>query len=232
MSASLGLFRLQQIDRQIDRARSQLDVIHRALENDIELRDALQQAETAQADHFRASNSLKNIEAESNAQKIKAQQAESSLYGGTVKNPKELQDLQKDIVSLKKHLVTLEERELDAMQILEDAEITLQTAKTNLELVQARRGNEHRKLLEDQANLTLEVERLNEERGATLAPVELGLVQIYENLRIEKRGVAICEIVDNACASCGSNLNAALMQTARSSKLAYCPSCGRILYAN
>ncbi|MBK9208352.1 MAG: hypothetical protein IPL71_08645 [Anaerolineales bacterium] len=37
MSASLGLYRLQQVDRQIDRARSQLDTIRQTLENDVEL---------------------------------------------------------------------------------------------------------------------------------------------------------------------------------------------------
>ena len=55
MSASLGLYRLQQVDRQIDRARAQLDVIHKTLENDSELRDALSKVETAQTDHHRVS---------------------------------------------------------------------------------------------------------------------------------------------------------------------------------
>jgi len=232
MSASLGLFRLQQIDRQMDRARAQLDGIQQALENDLELRDALTHAETAQAGHFHANNTLKNIESEADAQKIKIQQAESSLYGGGVKNPKELQDLQKDIVSLKKHLVTLEERELEAMLALEEAEKKLQSAKTALELIQARRGNEHKKLIQDQTALTVELERLTEERSAASAPVESGLLETYETLRREKRGVAVAEVNDNSCASCGSNLSASLMQNARASKLAHCPGCGRILYAS
>jgi predicted nucleic acid-binding Zn-ribbon protein len=232
MSASLGLFRLQQVDRQIDRARSQLDAIHQALENDVELRDALKQKETAQADYFHANNSLKNIEAEANAQKIKIEHAESSLYGGSVHNPKELQDLQKDIVSLKKHLVTLEERELQAMLLLEQTENALQSAKTVVELIQARRGNEHKKLLEDQTAFTIEIDRLSEERNAALAPIQHDLLETYEFLRNDKRGVAVAEVSDNACASCGANLGAALLQNARSSKLAHCPSCGRILYAN
>ena len=41
MSASLGLFRLQQVDRKIDRARSQLETIRKTLENDTELRECL-----------------------------------------------------------------------------------------------------------------------------------------------------------------------------------------------
>ncbi len=232
MSASLGLFRLQQVDRKIDRVHSQLDTIRQTLENDIELRDALQKAESAQAERFHANSELKNIEAEANAQKIKIAQAESSLYGGSVKNPKELQDLQKDIVSLKKHLVALEEREMESMLLLEKTENALQSAKTELELLQARRRNEHKKLFEDQSAFSIELERLTEERSAALAPIQIDLLETYETLRKDKRGAAIAEISDGACASCGADIGASLHQNARSTKLAYCPSCGRILYAN
>lgn len=232
MSASLGLFRLQQVDSQIDRARTKLESIRQALENDAELREALKRAETAQAEHYRINQVLKNSEAEVKAQSIKIQQTEASLYSGSVKNPKELQDLQKEIVSLKKHLSTLEERELEAMVNAEQTEKDLVNAKTALELLQARLGNEHQKMIADQTALTLEVERLTEERGAVLGPIDSALLQVYDGLRQQKRGVAVTEVTDNSCSSCGATLNAALQQSARSSKLMNCPSCGRILYSN
>ena len=233
MSASLGLYRLQQVDRQIDRARSQLDTIRQTLENDVELREALKRVETTQAEHYRASQELKSLEAEVQTHKIKMEQAESSLYGGTVKNPKELQDLQKDIVSIKKHITALEERELESMMRAENTENALQSAKTDLELMQARLGNEHRKLIDEQSVLITEMERLTEEREAALGPIESTLLATYEYLRQQKRGVAVTEINDNSCSSCGATLNAALQQNARSAKqLMNCPSCGRILYSN
>jgi uncharacterized protein len=233
MSASLGLFRLQQVDRQIDQVRLQVENIQRTLENDSELREALNQLETAKADHLHAHHTLKSTESEVQAQKIKIEHAESSLYGGKVQNPKELQDLQKDIVSLKKHLVTLEERELEAMIKAEDAENNLQSAKTKLELMQARLGNEHKKLIDNRSALEIKLEQLAEEREASLAPIEVNLIQVYENLRLQKRGVAIAEVSDNSCASCGATITNTLQQNARSQKqLAHCPSCGRILYAN
>ncbi len=232
MSASLGLFRLQQVDSKIDRARTKLEAIRQALENDAELREALKRAETTKAEHDRVNQILKNSEAEVKAQSIKIQQTEASLYSGSVKNPKELQDLQKEIASLKKHLITLEERELEAMVNAEQSEMEMETAKTALEILQARLGNEHQKMIADQTALTLEVERLTEERGAVLGPIDAALLQIYDDLRQQKRGVAVTEVTDNFCSSCGATLNAALQQSARSSKLMNCPSCGRILYSN
>ena len=232
MSASLGLFRLQQVDSKIDRARTKLEAIRQALENDAELREALKRAETTKAEHDRVNQILKNSEAEVKAQSIKIQQTEASLYSGSVKNPKELQDLQKEIASLKKHLITLEERELEAMVNAEQSEMEMETAKTALEILQTRLGNEHQEMIADQTALTLEVERLTEERGAVLGPIDAALLQIYDDLRQQKRGVAVTEVTDNSCSSCGATLNAALQQSARSSKLMNCPSCGRILYSN
>lgn len=233
MSASLGLYRLQQVDRQMDRAHAQLESIRKTLENDAELKSALARLEKAQADNHRALNEMKNAEAEVDAQKIKIEQTDSSLYGGNVKNPKELQDLQKEIVSLKKHLTTLEERQLESMFKAESAETELRDAKIALEVIQARLGNEHNKLIEEQSSLTKQLGSLAEEREAILAPIETILLQTYEDLRRQKRGLAVTEVEDGACASCGTTINAAFQQNARSQKqLAYCPSCGRILFAN
>lgn len=233
MSASLGLYRLQQVDSQIDRTRVKLDTIQKTLENDIELREAVNRLTNAQTKHHLAHHELKNASAEAHAQKIKIEQTESNLYGGGVQNPKELQDLQKDAASLKKHLTTLEERELEAMVQSEAADADQQKATTDLELIQARLGNEHKNLIADQADLMKELSRLSEEREAALGPIESNLLQSYEDLRQQKRGVAVTQAVDNACTSCGTILSASLQQTARSQKqLAYCSSCGRIIYAN
>ncbi|MBI3170584.1 MAG: hypothetical protein HYZ22_19050, partial [Chloroflexi bacterium] len=174
----------------------------------------------------------KSAEAEVDSLKIKIEQAESSLYGGSVKNPKELQDLQKDVASLKKHLGTLEERQLEAMLLSETAEAEMEKARADLEVVRSRLGNEHKKLLDEQNELIKQMESFGQEREAALAPIDAPLLVAYEDLRKKKRGVAVTEVEDGACASCGTTLNAALQQNARSQKLAYCPSCGRILFVN
>jgi uncharacterized protein len=230
MSSTLGLFRLQQVDRQIDRVRSQLDSIQKTLENDSELKQALNKVEVTQKENHHALHEMKNAEAEVQAQKIKIEQTESSLYSGNVKNPKELQDLQMESASLKKHLVTLEERELEAMLKAETASAEYESAKTALELLQAKRGNEHKKLIEDKESLTRQLESLADEREASLAPIDTTLLQSYEDLRKNKRGVAVSEIEDNACALCGTDINASAQQNARR-QIVYCPSCGRILFA-
>ena len=233
MSASLGIFRLQQVDSQMERARTKLESIRKTLENDAELRRASTRAETAQKDYQNASQKLKKAEADVESQKIKIEQAESSLYSGNIKNPKELQDLEREITSLKKFLVTLEERQLEAMLEAETAENELSEAGKALDGLKSRLDSEHAKLIEEQTELNVQLERLAEEREAALAPIENGLLETYESLRRQKNGVAVAEVTDDACASCGTTINAATQQNARSQKqFANCPTCGRILFAN
>ncbi len=233
MSASLGLFRLQQVDRQIDQSRTRLVTIQQILENDAELRGVMSRVEAARTAQSQAERTLREAEAQVKAQQIKIEQTESSLYGGNVRNPKELQDLQSDAASLKRYLSTLEERQLEAMIEVETAQTALEAAEVNLSGIQARLGNEHRQLIEEQATLSKNLERLQRERQAVVSDLASQSLEIYENLRQQRRGVAVAEVTDNACAACGTTLTAALQQNAHSTtQMAYCPSCGRILYAS
>ncbi|HEX9333851.1 MAG TPA: C4-type zinc ribbon domain-containing protein [Anaerolineales bacterium] len=233
MSAALGLYRLQQVDSQIDHIQSRLKAIHQLLENDAELRAANNQSETAENQLKEAERLLKQTEQEVEKQRIKLQQTESSLYGGLVHNPKELQDLQKDVVSLKRHLETLEERELEAMVVVETAEKDVQNAKASLARVVADRGDQFRGLTAESETLHKDLERFTSERNAVITDLATKAIQDYEQLRKQRRGIAVTTISEGSCASCGTILTQSLQQSARSaSQLFYCPTCGRILFAN
>jgi predicted nucleic acid-binding Zn-ribbon protein len=233
MSAALGLYRLQQVDSQIDQVQARLQTIQLTLENDEALRAAKELFSGATDKHKDAERDLKLSEAEVEKQRIKIEQAESSLYGGKVHNPKELQDLQKDVASLKRYLETLEERELEAMIAAETAEKELQVAKTELERVQSNLKEQHKDLTQESVSLRKNLERLHSERQAVVTDIAGQALSVYEQLRKQKRGLAITTIDDNSCEACGTTLTASQQQTARSpSQLFHCPTCGRILYAN
>ena len=232
MSAALGLYRLQQVDSRISQIDARLRKIRETLENDAELQAALEKVHAAEADLRNAEQDRRASEQEAQAQQIKIQQAESSLYGGSVHNPKELQDLQADVASLKKHLSSIEEQELDAMQRVETATALLDTAKGQLEQLQARLSGEHRKLIDQETALARDLVDLQTERAAAVSTVASAILETYESLRGQHRGLAVAEVSENACAACGTTLTAALQQNARHSPdLVRCPSCGRILYA-
>ena len=233
MSAALGLYRLQQVDSQIDQIQARLKTIQQTLENDEALRAANERFTAAAGKQKDAERAVKLSESEVEKQRIKIEQTEASLYGGKVQNPKELQDLQKDVVSLKRHLATLEERQLEAMIAAETAEQELRTARTDLERVQSNLNEQHKDLTQESEVLRKNLDRLNSERQAVVTDIAGQTLNVYDQLRKQKRGLAITTIADNSCEACGTTLTASQQQNARStSQLFHCPTCGRILYAN
>jgi len=233
MSAALGLYRLQQVDTQIDKIQTRQKAIEDTLQNDLSLRTATQTFEASDNKYKEASRALKLSESEVEKQRIKIEQTEAKLYSGNVHNPKELQDLQKDIVSLKKYMETLEERELEAMLTAESAEKELQSAKAELERTQANVKEQNRDLSQENEALIKDLERLESERKAVISDLTQPAVATYDQLRKQRRGIAVTKISDSTCDSCGTTLTLAHVQSARSTtQLINCPTCGRILYAN
>ena len=231
MSAALGLMRLQQVDTRIDQVQQSLDRIRAELEDDAEVTVAHMELEAAEAARLEAELQRQEAEAQANSVRNKMQQAESSLYGGKVHNPKELQDLQADVASLKRHMTTLESTELSWMENLEEAEGLSVRARQKLEEAVDRARARSSRLLEEQAGLQRARQDLQAEREAASGAVAPRLLDAYEQLRRSRRGVAVAEVRDNACGACGTTLTAALQQSARHApELVNCPSCGRILY--
>jgi uncharacterized protein len=232
MSAALGLYRLQQVDSKMDQANARLKAIQQTLDNDEELRRFTERCTAAENRYNEAERLLKQSEQDMEKQRIKLQQTEASLYGGLVHNPKELQDLQKDVVSLKKHLETLEERELEAMEASENAEEALRAAQDDLERLKASRGVQFQGLAEESTVLKRDIERLSSERLAVIQDLKPPGLNSYEQLRKLRRGLAVTTLSDGACAACGTTLTPSQQQNAHStSQLFFCPSCGRILYS-
>lgn len=232
MNVALGLYRLQQVDSQMDQIQARLKAIRETLENDLELRAAMDALSSAEEHHRQASLALKESEAEAEKQSVKIEQTEASLYSGSVHNPKELQDLQMDVTSLKKHLGTLEERELEAMVRAEETEKELLSAGEKLESIRSRLKIQNIDLTNESEALNKDLERLQAERSAVTGDLDAQLLKTYEGLRQHKRGLAVAIINDDACSACGTTLTASQQQSARNaSQLYYCPTCGRILYS-
>ena len=233
MSASLGLYRLQVVDSRLDEIRARLDEIRQILENDEAMKKAQARVDKAEKAHNATLQTLKKAEQEVQAQKIKIEQSEAKLYSGTVKNPKELQDLQNEVSALKRYLGALEDRQLEAMLEEEEAANNKQAMLDKRHQLKAQLEIQNQDLTNEQADLGKELERYESERQAALTPLDASLLAVYDDLRQQKRGLAVTLVSDGACAACGTTLTPALNQSVRQSpEICSCPSCKRILFAN
>jgi len=231
MSQSSNLYRLQQIDSPIDQAHARINEIQTILSSNPAVDQAQESVNTAEQVLQEARKSLRKSEDAVQDQHVKINQTESVLYGGKVRNPKELQDLQNDVASLKRYLSTLEDRQLEAMISIEDSEREHNKSVAILEETLARSVELQAGLIGELTQLKKTVERLEIERQVAVAAVNPADLSLYEQLRQTRRGIAVAKISSQVCGACGALLTPALVQAAySSSQLIRCSSCGRILY--
>ena len=232
MSAAFNLFRLQQVDSSLSQVRGRRAMIEAALGDDAETRSARDRAHTAHGVHLMAENVLREAEYETRATRTKIEQVESSLYTGRVSNPKELQDLQKDSEFLRRHLAILEDRQLEAMLTVEEAQNADVAARSMLEETLAVAAQKARALQAEAGLLDSEIERMETERQAIRQGLDAQSLAHYESLKADKRGVAVASLFDGACSACGAPLPPSQRQAAHiGGQMIHCPSCGRLLYA-
>lgn len=231
MSQLSNLYRLQQIDSQLDAINLKLLSINKELLN-ITLIESAQLLVTQANEHNKSlQKQLREAENKSFDTRIKIEVNEASLYGGKIHNPKELQELQIEIASLKKYLISLEDKQLEVMMEVEESEEKLMWANEGLLEAQKIMIERNASFEGERTKLLNQNERLESERKATLPTIPPLDLELYEQLRKSRNGVAVGIISSRACSACGTTLTAALIQaTQTTGQIVRCPTCSRILY--
>ncbi|MFO8037173.1 MAG: C4-type zinc ribbon domain-containing protein [Anaerolineales bacterium] len=233
MSRSKKLYKLQKIDSAIDQAKKRISDIDTILEDDEELIQAQEQEAIARRKLEEKRKILKRAEREVKDQERKIEQNNAKLYGGKVTNPKELEDLQLESESLERYLAVLEERQLEAMLEVDQAQAAHKQALQELQEIQKKRKLLHNELNQERTDLEKEIQTLSEQRKAALEDISEKDLDDYENLRQSLGGIAVAKVNNNSCSACGTQVPSAVYQKARSaSQLTHCKTCNRILHAD
>ena len=232
MSQSFHLYQIQKIDTQLDQIEARHAEITSILEKDVRMRNAQKHLDEAHVQVHQLQHALREMEEITRAKRIKIEQSEAALYGGSVRSPKELQDLQTEVASLKKHLATLEDQQLEKMMQLEAAEAQQAEAQRAFDELNEQLISEYASLNGEKSQLERQRERLNAERTVISGQISAENLEVYQRLRQQKKGQAVVPIEDESCGVCGATLTPAEYQAAKSPlKIIFCSSCGRILYA-
>ena len=231
MNTAAKLYILQQIDTRLDKHAQRLRELDAAVGEDSVVRAATEKFESAEADSRDARWAHQLIQDKIDTVTQKRAAGEKRLYGGTVTNPKELQDLQDEGIFLGHRIAALEERQLEAMIAQEDIESAEASALDELERVRTDWMQEQAALSDENDELVKETVRLKDEREVALITITAAVKQSYDAVRARKRGVAVALLKDNICAACGMAPSAARILKARSgSELVTCGNCARFIY--
>jgi len=232
MNQIIGFLRLQQIDTRLDQVNTRIKQINTLLEDNKAVQQISNQKKEIKQRIDSSSRQLTHSEQAVLAQQIKNQQVEANLYSGKVKNPKELQDLQAEISSLKRHYISLENTQLEIMMSMETDQKEYDKLSIKFDAAEQEFLSKNRVLLVERDILLNEIERLDAEKKAAENSISTQDLAFYNKLRLQRGGVAVSTISEGACNSCGATLTPAQEQAVKSPEQTFCcPSCGRMLYA-
>ena len=226
------LFQLQKIDLRIDVLdKRQKEIL--AIRNDNSARKILEnKLEEINKSLTTHKKIYSDLDDKVNTKRLKIEQSESSLYGGTIKNPKELQDLQLEIQSLKQTITNLEDDQLQKLDDLDLVEKDKNDLLGQIENLDAKLSKVYSAFSVEENEMNSELVKLENERKAVVSQISADLIKTYDDLKKSKKGIALAAVEDGCCTACGSTLTPAECQSAKSpSRITNCPSCGRILYA-
>jgi predicted nucleic acid-binding Zn-ribbon protein len=233
MDQSQALYKLQEIDLAIQQHEKRLDEIHEQLADNAAVQAAQAQVKAAEDTLKPLQANMKDIDLQIKSTQQKRERTEQRMYSGNVKNPKELQDMQQEITSLKKWTRELEDRLLEAMVAVEEAEAVLDTAQSNLRDVTDSAAAENDDLLNEKQQLEDELDDLNAKRPQAVERIDAENLGLYNKLRPKKGNRPLARLkADATCAACGVRQNAVIAkQVQQGADLVRCSNCGRILVA-
>lgn len=230
MTAVTDLFALQEIDLALDRARARLQEIEEAILETEELAAARQAKMEKEEVLAGLRSKQRELEWEVDEVRSKASEMEAKLYGGTVRNAKELSDLDTDVKSLKGQAGKREDVLLALMEEVEAADAEFRAAETEYSQIESAWQANRAALLGEKAELEPEVERLETQRGQQVAEIGRASLGLYELLRERRGGQAVARVDRGMCQGCRISLPVSVLQKARTGVgLVQCVSCERIL---
>ncbi|HDD24999.1 MAG TPA: hypothetical protein ENF52_06155 [Chloroflexi bacterium] len=225
------LYQLQQLDSEKDAVERRLTEVETALGESqalVQAREAVAEGQRRYQKHTLRQRDLE-LQVQSVTAKIRA--SEQRLYGGNVKNPKELTDLQAEIASLRRRQEKLEDTLLEVMIAREETEGMLEQAQKHLQQVEAAWQTAQADLMTERHALQEKRAELEQAIAALLPRISTDDVETYRDLRRRKGGLAVVEAQgkEDSCGACGMAISPGLKWQLREEGVGYCTNCERIL---
>ncbi|MGH3510029.1 MAG: zinc ribbon domain-containing protein [Nocardioidaceae bacterium] len=188
-------------------------------------RDARTRVEDLTRDQRKADADVEQV-------RTRRQRDRDRMEGGLVNNPKDLEHLQAELVSLERRIAELEDAELEVMEALETAQGELAEHQDRLSEIDATIADTEKLLSEKAGGVDQQVAETEQERRLTAADLPAELLALYDRLREQKGGVGAAALHARQCGGCSLELNAAdlaVIARAPSDEVLRCEECNRIL---
>jgi len=174
---------------------------------------------------------LRSSEQEVETLTAKKAAVHAKLYGGSTSVPRELAALESEEAGLALTMSQLEDRELELMASVEQAETSMLAAQRRLDEELERWRQQSSEAHEHIDQLEAELAELQTERTAVAGQVSPANLATYERLRPRKANRPVALVEKNMCQGCRVDLPSGDVNRARGADPPHtCDNCGRLLY--
>ncbi len=229
MSRASVLLQLQQIDDRIAQLRSDIATVETQLRGDAEL-DRLRTAELAAHEAHRDSGTTARLaELEAASLQTRIREMDRRLYGGTIRNPAELMELQREVDVLRAKLSNAEDEALGRMEEVDAAQLTLRDMSALVAAREAQRARALEPLRTRHETLAAELEAATAQRDALAAAAEPTDLSLYTRIASHRRP-AVTGVVGESCGGCRMPISNEERRAVRTGTgITQCANCDRIL---
>ena len=231
MNTARQLCELQEVDLDIEAKREALASVEGRLGESVAIVEARAALAKEQERSAELETAQRLVEWEVDDLRSKAALLEHKLYGGSVKNPKELVDLQEQVEHLKKATRDGEDRVLDIMAEMEATQARMGASTKELTRMEENWLQEQSHLSQERIDLSASLSGLEQKREELMSRIDSAGLELYHNLRGKEHGRAVAKVEQGMCQGCRIVLSMSELQRVRiAQELVQCSSCERILY--
>ena len=234
-SAQVRLLDLQDLDSRADQLRHQ----RRSLLETARLAELTEartttenQARDARIEVDDLAVEQAKVDADVEQVKTRRERDQQRIDQGLISNPKDIQRMQQEMVSLERRITSLEDDEIEVMERLEEAQLTLDNVTGELtdtdKRIEEATASRDSKLAEIDQTL----DELQEQRRPVAAELPDDLLSLYDRLRESKGGVGAALLRAKSCGGCMLDIDNAELATIRAAAdddVIRCEECSRIL---
>ena len=229
MSVARQLYQLQEVDLELESKEAAV----KQLTSQLGESEALVNVRTRLAEEQKRLEELsrqqRSLEWEIDDLASKLTTAERDLYGGRIRNPKELTGLQQEAEALKARRNQLEDKTLEIMEQAETGRKNVTNLSTELKSIETAWQTQQQKLTAELEQLRSTLANLRQKQQLLATGVDSETLDLYHKLK-KGKGTAVARVEQGICRGCRISLPVSELQQTRSGRLVQCGSCGRILY--
>jgi len=231
VSKARQLYELQELDLEIEAKGEALSLVESRLGESRALADARTSLAREKEGLAELQRNQRLGEWEVEDLRAKVALLEEKLYGGSVKNPKELASLQEQVENFKRRRRDLEDKVLDIMAQVEAIQQGLTLKSGDLERLERDWREEQAALVREKAELSAALVTLNQRRKHLISRIDAASLELYQALKDKRQRRAVAKVERGMCQGCRIVLPMSELQRARmGQELVQCSSCERILY--